>query len=89
VIEAQAAQALAAAQAQAAAQSKAGVSAAAPSAAAVQAVPAPVAQTLDASSVATQAGSDVFELSKEQRDLEKAAREQAERDAKAADKARK
>jgi len=42
-----------------------------------------------ASAVSQQADADVAELSKEQRQLEKAAREQAERDAKAADKARK
>jgi len=41
-----------------------------------------------ASAVSQQADADVAELSKEHRQLEKAAREQAERDAKAADKAR-
>ena len=51
---------------------------------------APREQATDpASAVSQQADADVAELSKEQRQLEKAAREQAERDAKAADKARK
>jgi pilus assembly protein CpaC len=51
---------------------------------------APAEQATDsASAVSQQADADVAELSKEQRQLEKAAREQAERDAKAADKARK
>jgi len=62
------------------------------------AVQAPAAQATEqateqatdpASAVLQQADADVAELSKEQRQLEKAAREQAERDAKAADKARK
>jgi pilus assembly protein CpaC len=75
-----------------------------PAAAAVAAAPAaaspveaqpvapqtPAEQATDpASAVAVQADADVAELSKEQRQLEKAAREQSERDAKAADKARK
>lgn len=46
---------------------------------------APAAQT---SVAAKQAEADVIEVSKEQRDLERAAREQAERDAKVAEKAR-
>jgi hypothetical protein len=68
---------------------KSGVTPAAPqtmpaNAVAPQAVAAP--QT---SEPATQVAADVIDLSKEQRELEKAAREQAERDAKVADKARK
>ena len=47
------------------------------------------AQPVAPQAVAAQADADVAELSKEQRQLEKTAREQAERDAKAADKARK
>jgi pilus assembly protein CpaC len=63
---------------------------ASPVAAQPVAAQAPAEQATDpASAVAEQADADVAELSKEQRQLEKAAREQAERDAKAADKARK
>jgi Bacterial type II and III secretion system protein len=58
--------------------------------AAAQATEQAAAQATDpASAVSQQADADVAELSKEHRQLEKAAREQAERDAKAADKARK
>jgi pilus assembly protein CpaC len=75
----------------------AAVKAAAPVAAPVQpvavqpvAAQAPAAQSTDPASVNwKQAEADVVEASKDQRQLEKAAREQAERDAKAADKARK
>ena len=72
--------------------------AASPVAAQPVAAEAPAAQVTEqateqatdpASAVSQQADADVAELSKEHRQLEKAAREQAERDAKAADKARK
>ena len=66
----------------------------APQAVAPQAQPvvaqAPVAQSPEPASVnVKQAQADVAEVSKDQRQLEKVAREQAERDAKAADKVRK
>jgi len=66
----------------------------APQAVALQVQPvaaqAPAAQSPDPASVnVKQAEADVVDVSKDQRQLEKAAREQAERDAKAADKVRK
>jgi pilus assembly protein CpaC len=79
-------------------QPAAAASAAAPAAAVASPVAAPQAVAAHAqavqspnpaSAVAQQAEADGAEVSKEQRQLEKAAREQAERDAKAADKARK
>jgi len=51
--------------------------------------PLAAVQSGDASNTVSQAGADAIDLSKEQRDLMQAAREQAERDAKVADKTRK
>jgi pilus assembly protein CpaC len=74
---------------------KAALAVAPVAAAAPQAAQSPVAaqsasiQAADSSQTAAQADADAIDVTKEQRDLLKAAREQAERDAKVAEKARK